>query len=263
MHAPTPRLYLSYGMPKSGSTLAFELVRTLLEVAGHPQAPLPPALVDPKHGINFIRELDSATLEAALEAVPDTGALLAIKTHSRIPANARSLLACGRIIGHAVCRDPRDIALSMLDAARDGRAWGKGPEGPYRHVRDTIPRIRSQVNHFLAWASSPHILPLHYEQIAYNTGATAARIADQLGLSVDLPRVLEIVARERFTQKNRALPQRWKSEMSPEDANLLADEFGDFIRNHCSDIPDSPIHFGGKKRLFSFLKRPGTSASGE
>lgn len=234
-------LYVSYGMPKSGSTLAFELVRTMLELAGKAQPILSEEFVEPHHGINFIQTLDGPAVRAASETAALLDGPLVVKTHSRIFPAVKKRLGNGHMIGHAVCRDPRDIALSMLDAGREGRAWGGGSEGTFKNVIDAIPALRSHVKKFVEWAECDQIIPIHYEQLAFNTMATAERIAAQFKLDVDVGKAVHIVSRERFTQKNRGVPQRWKNEMKPQDAALIADEFSDFIQTYCSDIPDVPV----------------------
>lgn len=109
-------------MPKSGSTLAFELTRTMLEMAGHRQERLSGSVVHPDYPINFVQTLDQTTLEGLQrETCSHTGPLI-IKTHSNLRPCIIQLLSQGELMGQAVCRDPRDISLSMLDAAREGRA---------------------------------------------------------------------------------------------------------------------------------------------
>ena len=50
-------LIISYGMPKTGSTLLFELTKALLEYAGYEQN-LAPREVNGGHPINFSNTLD-------------------------------------------------------------------------------------------------------------------------------------------------------------------------------------------------------------
>jgi hypothetical protein len=246
-----PKLYVCYGMPKSGSTLAFELTRTMLEMAGESQQKISTPTIHSDTQINFVKVLDKPTLISLQQASATRSGPCAVKTHSRLLPVAANQLRSGNLIGQAICRDPRDIALSMLDAAREGRAWGTGPDGPFRNVEQTIPRIRAQVNNFLAWASCDNILILHYEQVAFDTNAAAARIAAQLGIEVNLPEAIDKAINERFTQKNRATPQRWKNEMQPDDASRLATEFADFIETYCSEVPAHPVIHKPKTTWFS------------
>ena len=116
--------YLSFGTPKSGSTLAFQLTKTMLEMAGIPQPRIANDAIKSVGGVNYVDRLDGSAYDDLHQAVGAQAHLIAIKTHSRLFPRIEKLLASGKLIGHAVCRDPRDMALSMLDAAREGRSWG-------------------------------------------------------------------------------------------------------------------------------------------
>lgn len=233
-------LYLSYGMPKSGSTLAFELTRTMLELAGVPQPKIAEGVTDPTNKINFVNRLDGAAYEKLREEAESVARPVVVKTHSRLFPRLEKLLLEGGLIGHAVCRDPRDMALSMLDAAREGRAWGGTDGCLFKTVADTEKRLHKSIQMFMKWAESPNIIPIHYERLAFDTETVAAEIAAQLGITVDIPKAIEIATGTKFTQLNRGKSQRWKTEMEPADARRLEVEFKDYIAAFCSDIPSAP-----------------------
>lgn len=236
---PVP-LYLSFGMPKSGSTLAFELTRTMLEMAGFPQDKLSEGATDPKTKTNFVKRLDGPALDKLLEQVGTSPGPRVIKTHSKLFPRVETALEKKVVIGHAVCRDPRDMALSLMDAAREGRAWGKSPEGIYRTVADTEKRLRASITQFEEWVDNPNVLVVRYELLAFDTERVAREIATQLGITVDLPKAVEIATGSKFTQFNRGQSQRWKTEMDPADARRLAVEFKDYIEEYCQDVVAEP-----------------------
>lgn len=250
-------LFLSYGMPKSGSTLAFELTRTMLELAGVPQDKLGGGVISTTADVNFVLELNGESFKALKEQTRSLAKPLVIKTHSKLFPRVKNALASGAVLGHAVCRDPRDIALSMLDAAREGRAWGTGPDGPFRTVADTEKRLHAGIRHFLAWAETPNVMPIHYERLAFDTAAVAGEIATQLGIETDLERVIGIVTREKFTQLNQGISQRWKTQMDPSDARRLEKQFADFIGRFCADVPQHPAPVMPKARFFTGWFRRG------
>ena len=237
---PAP-LYLSYGMPKSGSTLAFELTRTMLELAGVPQVKIAEGVTDPETKINFVHKLDGPGYEKLRDEAKKLARPIVIKTHSRLFPRLEKLLGNGKLLGHAVCRDPRDMALSMLDAAREGRAWGGSEESRYKTVADTEKRLHRSIEMFTQWVESPNIMPIHYERLAFDTESVAAEIAAQLGITVDIPKAIEIATGTKFTQFNQGKSQRWKTEMDPGDARRLEKTFGDYIIKYCSEVPSAPI----------------------
>ncbi|MES2657080.1 MAG: sulfotransferase domain-containing protein [Verrucomicrobiota bacterium] len=233
-------LYLSYGMPKSGSTLAFELTRTMLELAGVPQVKIGEGITDPETKINFVHKLDGPGYEKLRDEAKAIARPIVIKTHSRLFPRLEKLLESGKLLGHAVCRDPRDMALSMLDAAREGRAWGGTEESRFKTVADTEKRLHKSIEMFTKWADSPNIMPIHYERLAFDTESVAAEIAAQLGITVDIPKAIEIATGTKFTQLNRGISQRWKTEMDPADARRLEKTFKSYIETYCHEVPAAP-----------------------
>jgi hypothetical protein len=229
-------IYLSYGMPKSGSTLAFELTRTMLELAGVPQIKIASGVTDPDTTINFVDKLDGEAFGMLREGAKEIARPIVIKTHSRLFPRVEKFLKTGQVHGHAVCRDPRDMALSMLDAAREGRSWGCG----FKTVADTESRLQKSIDTFMKWMESPNIMPIHYERLAFDTETVAAEIATQLGIAVDIQAAIEIATGTKFTQLNQGISQRWKTQMDPADARRLELRFKDYIGKYCHEIPEAP-----------------------
>ena len=249
---PAP-LYLSYGMPKSGSTLAFELTRTLLELAGIPQIKICPKITGPSNRINFAHVLDGTGVEALINEASCLARPIVIKTHCKVFPRIERLLQEGALTGHAVCRDPRDMALSMLDAGREGRAWGGGKGNGFQTVADTEQRLRKSIHAFEKWAQMPNVIPIHYERLAFDTEAVASEICQQLGIEVDISKAVSIATGTKFTQLNRGISQRWRTELHPEDAARLGEMFKDYIATYCSEIPLRPVAHKPKRGLFSRL----------
>lgn len=226
-----PLIYISYGMAKSGSTLAFQLVNAILEEAGVAQEGLDYGPTADGRFIGVIRPQELKRL-AAIAADRDATPI-AVKTHSGLWNCVTRGLDEGWVIGHAVCRDPRDIALSMMDASREQRAWGKRDGQPLRHVEDALDYVRAHAEKFEKWASHPGVLHLPYEPLAFDTETTAAAIAAQLGVEVDLRRCVK-VAKASFTQLNKGRSRRYETELSAEVSRRIADEFAGFIERWCA-----------------------------
>lgn len=221
-------------MPKSGSTLAFELTRTLLELAGVSQDRLAEDLTSPS---NFVHKLDGAAFRKLLDESKNSPGPRVIKTHSRLFPRVETALERGTVMGHAVCRDPRDMALSMLDAAQEGRAWGTSQDGIYQTVAATEKRLHASIRLFQKWAATPNVMVIRYERLAFDTESVAAEIAAQLGITVDISKAVEIATGSKFTQFNRGQSQRWKTEMAAADVQRLEVEFKDYIEAYCQDVP--------------------------
>ncbi|MDW8397768.1 MAG: sulfotransferase domain-containing protein [Acetobacteraceae bacterium] len=220
-----PGLYLSYGVTKTGSTLAFELVRAILEQAGADQSRLPDGAVTPGHNINFFAGAVSDQIPAALEAAASRGGLVAIKTHGRPESGARSAARRGRLIGHVVFRDPRDIVLSMLDAGARAREAQLRAFSEIVTLDDALRALERQVSQMQAWLEIPGMMPLLYDRFAFDLPRSVRQLARQLGIEADADAVIAQVEK-RFTQKNKAVPSRHEQEMDPADQRRVLERFG-------------------------------------
>lgn len=181
------RLYISYGVTRSGSTLAFNLALRLLRLAGYPQRQLPAPLVPDEHGFNYINEPKQAHLAATRP-----GELLAIKTHGA-PDEAAGWLRAGQALGHLVVRDPCAIALSLLGAGRLARTEGGGFAG-IDSLETALAHLRTQDRYVAEWVAQPNMLLLRYDELARDPAGCVGRMARQVGIRPDTRLLRQVAA---------------------------------------------------------------------
>ncbi len=215
-------------MTKSASTLAYRLVWLTLQNAGFTQPRVPPPVVDAMHSVNFVQELDSADIETLWEIAKSQGYPLVVKTHAAPSAAVIAAFASGRAIGSASFRDPRDMALSMLDHGAKARRKDHWAFSEYRTVDDTLDRIREQCKSLEKWLELS-VLPLKYDDIAFNGHATVQKFMDQLGIDGDPADILRQVEDRKYIQFNKGVQDRFKTEMLVSDSNRLSKEFAPLI----------------------------------
>lgn len=224
-----PLLYFSYGMTKTGSTLAFQLVRTALDLCGFPQDRVPLDVVNPVLRRNFVNHISDRQLSELKDQARKRGYPIALKTHMRPDPGVVEMIQSGEAIAHACYRDPRDMALSMLDHAQKSRETGGEEFAELTNLEQTFTNIRSQHDSLTAWLRLPNVMPLYFEDIAFNTVETARRILKQLKLKIDPVVLAEVVKTQRFTQKNKAVRLRHPTEMDPNVSTSIATEFAPLI----------------------------------
>jgi len=217
----TPHIYFSYGMTKSGSTLGYELARSAFEYAGYAQPRLSLDAVEFRKNVNFVNSVDEKRANAIRNEINEIGHPIALKTHSRPESNIVEMLNSGEASAHAIYRDPRDIALSMLDHGKRARARGKPAFSEFHTIEDTYDNIRHQSNTLLAWLSLPNVRPIYYEDVAFNMKGTTEQLLRDLNVDVDVSSVMQHATTDRFTQKNKAVSNRHTNEM-PKD---ISDNF--------------------------------------
>lgn len=230
-HPLGPRVVFSYGMTKSGSTLAFELARSALELSGFPQPLLPEEATGTTRKINFAGHLDDGNVAALSETLRSIGHPVVIKTHTRPDPCVIGMIDRGEAIIQACYRDPREMALSMIDHGNRSRAAGKPAFANIETLDDAMRDISSQIDSLTQWLYRPNCLPLYYEDLAFRGLGATRRILAQLQLEIPAGRVLNHVLRNRFIQLNLGIKKRFEGQMSEADQRMFRQAYHSFYRH--------------------------------
>lgn len=216
-------------MTKTGSTLAFQLVCSALDLCGFPQDRVPLDVVIKHSNVNFVNHISAQQLEDLKNEAKKRGYPIALKTHSRPAPGVVKMIQSGEAIAHAGYRDPRDMVFSMLDHAKRARETGQNSFRKFYTVEDTLVNIRQQHDTLTAWLRLPGTMPLYFEDVAFETAATARRILQRLGLKLDADVLADVVLTQRFTQRNKARRLRYPDEMEKKISDEIAREFHPLI----------------------------------
>ena len=224
-------IVFSYGIPKSGSTLAFQILRAVAFMAGSPQWRLPAPLCTPGHRVNFQQRLDPGLLrETAARA---KGRILVIKTHDaprRDWAEAyRDLAARGEAAAVLCHRDPRDICLALLDAGRLAREAGDAAFAEYAALPETAARVGRYLAELERWRGLPRVLDLRYETCAFRMDEAIGAVKEHLGVRCPTWPVRLYAGHIAFTHRNKAVPERHLAELTPEERAPLDAAFGAYL----------------------------------
>ncbi len=245
-------LILCYGIMKSGSTLAFELVKGMLENVGHPQTRLPDGPVDAARRQNYISSLDEDRIDALLAAIGDRW--VAVKTHAgfddQLFPRLEDLQARRAVQIIASYRDPRDICLSLMDAGAKARARGVPTFAKMRDLDSAVSRVREQLPKFRKWASVNGTLRLNYETVAFASDEAIDLIEHRLNIVCDRAVAKKHAFEEAFTQRNKAKSERFREEFTPSQNAQLLEAFGPFIRDVC-ERDDQAWFANHRKRVMS------------
>lgn len=237
----TPGALFSYGLTKSGSTLAFQLARVALLRAGHPQPKLTvPGLIVAKK-INAIQHVTPAQADALWDELAQLAGPVVLKTHTQVDPAVAGMIARGRAVAHIVLRDPRDVALSMLDNARLNRRVGRPAFTELQTLEDCARAIENQIEILRGWATLPGALILTYDEVAFDTPSAAASIAAQLGIPCDPQAVAKEVIDTCFTQFNKGLRDRHRDEMDPETSQAFRRRFAAFYDDFLPGVDTAPV----------------------
>jgi len=230
-------LVLCYGMQKSGSTLAFELVRGVLTSAGYGQDFIRNDIrQDAANARNYVGRLSRAKIESLIESIGPKRRI-AVKTHAPLPAALfawmEELQAQRAMQVVASFRDPRDICLSLLDAAEKSRRTGAKGFVALDNLDDAIAYTAARTRWFRRWAALRGTLRLDYETVAFAPDNAIAAIEEALNVSCDRAAATRFAFEDALNTKNRAVPHRHREELSPEKTAALTRSFRQFIRQAC------------------------------
>jgi hypothetical protein len=240
-------IYLCFGIPKSGSTLAFELTCALLEAAGHTQVRLQGTLFPEDKKVNFLsrqamRQFDRAEARR-IEAIAPAPRVLAVKTHAAPTPAVRELVGEGLIMGQANFRDPRDTLLSLLDAGDRANRRGRGAFVNMRDFQAALGAFESNLAAFEEWVALPGFIATRFDEVAFSGEAFMRRVADQLRLDLpaglDLGELVRHVHHHAFTQRNKGVPRRHRDELTINQSLFLLQRWGPQLERHAGEDLDT------------------------
>lgn len=245
--------YVSFGMKKSGSTLAFELTRALLEKHGLPQRRIVHPRMPAVHKVNFIDINNMLALTKAefesLEKLAGSTGVTVIKTHAPPSELMCELAKSGRIIGHANFRDPRDNILSLLDAGVRARKDPQNP--PFAKISnwdDAEKACDRGIESLERWLQLPGFMVTNYSMVAFRSEEFLRRVSEQLSLPLlsesDYQRLVSRVKNQAFTQFNQGLDKRHRDELSIHQCLSLVKKYRKPILSYMEeDLDDLDLAF--------------------
>ena len=230
-------LVICYGIAKSGSTLAFELVKGVLESAGHSQKKVPSAAIKPKgKRINYLAEVTPEAIEDTIAAIgPDR--IVAAKTHLDLPDSLfrwfETMQADRKLQVITSYRDPRDMCLSLIDHGSRAREAGRRGFAGVRDLSDASDMIERAIGKFRKWSALRGSLRLFYETVAYAPDDAITAIERTLGITCDHEAAKAHAFQDARTLKNKAEKNRFEQELDERQKTLMQERFGFFIDRIC------------------------------
>ncbi len=192
----------------------FELAKLSIEVKGR-DAPE-----------NYIDPVDALALEVIQNEI--AGKSVVVKTHGAPDRAVADAVSSGRIYANAVIRDPREIALSMIEHGDRSRRLGIQDFTEFTTPVQAIPTIKDQLERFKVWAAINKVLIFGYDDVCFSTHDTIVKIASQLGVSVDAQKVAaKFDDKNTILQYNKGIRNRHR-ELSSSDNKIFLREFSSY-----------------------------------
>jgi tRNA (mo5U34)-methyltransferase len=232
-------IYISYGVPKSASSYAYVVTEQVLKTAGYALATVSDAVKGRKSRFNYIDPITWRAIDRVRAEIGEHSVV--VKTHGA--PDKLMLDAIGRhdIFVSAVIRDPRDIALSLLDHGRRSRKSGDIDFAELETISDTLKVLDDQMDRLRRWMECSQVLLLTYDEISFGTELAVQRIIDQLGLSITPASVMPLLpVSGKIDQFNKGIRMRHESEMPAETQQIFLNRYGEVYRKYLGCLEPTP-----------------------
>jgi hypothetical protein len=219
-------IYVSFGMLKSASTLAYQLTEEILRQAGRRPISLGRPLRPAMSVTNYFDDID----EDLIKRVEDQakGRDVVLKTHQRPGPGLTKLIEKGEVLASATFRDPREIALSMVDHGERSRRWAIPEFSECATVLDCCPSIDNQVETLRIWNSMGCVELIPFNTVCFDMTAVITRLAQQMGVMVNSAAVARVFAKKwMIGQFNRGVADRFH-EMPSEQSTYFLRHYASF-----------------------------------
>ncbi len=209
-------IYICFGMMKSASTFLYQLVEETFRVAGRRPVRLGPPLRFHWSVENYVDDVDPHLLEAISRSVGPRDVVL--KTHQGLHPEVAQRISEGSLLASVSIRDPREIALAMVDHGRRSRILRRQAEfTECRTVLDALPSLDNQIANLSEWSTLQGVEIFRYNEICFDTAAVVARVAAQIGVAVNpIPVLTRYRNQARIGQFSKGAALRYR-EMPPEE----------------------------------------------
>jgi hypothetical protein len=222
-------------MMKSASTFLYQLTEEIFRAAGRKPVRLRQPFRPWWSVENYFDDIDPALLDLISDAISERDVVL--KTHQGLHQQVGCRIEEGSLLASASIRDPREIALAMVDHGRRSARWGLLEFRECRTVFDTWSSLDNQVSNLNRWSALKTIEVFNYNDICFETRAVVRRIASQIGVAVDASDVLRpFLSKWMVGQFNRGVALRYR-EMPADEQSAFLDRYADLYAALQFDTP--------------------------
>jgi hypothetical protein len=240
-------IYICYGITKTASSFVFQLTEAILRAAGRKPWRVGWPLFSPD---NYFGQIDPELLRDLRLRLGQRD--LVVKTHGHLHPEIARQIAAGEVLACASIRDPREIALSMLDHGRRNRGNGRRSFTEFHAPLDTLPSLDDQIASFRAWSSIENVLLLQYNEICFTTGDVVERIARQIDVPVNTVEIVNLFSRKsKILQFNLGIPARYLA-MSEGEQEVFLERYADLY----ADYDFENVLRGLREKARALVERP-------
>ncbi|WP_448871316.1 hypothetical protein [Desulfobulbus propionicus] len=246
-------IILSHGMAKSASSFTVQIILGLVnkhcELNGFRNFALGEFIKSQKSMFVY----DETDIDVIVKSILHNSKFtnndfVVIKLHRSCTPFISSLIDSRKIIALSSYRDPRDMALSLIDAGKKDEELGLTRFTKYKSLEDTIPAIKYQLRCSKTWAASLNTLFIPFVDLASKPYDVANKISNHLSIDFHKSVVDELINdKTKIWEYNKGKKIRWIEEFGEMDTEWtsIMNDFYDFVnqinRPYKSEPPAKPV----------------------
>lgn len=228
-------IYFSYGMTKSASSFVYQLQEQIIKNSNYNLVKVPTEIRNNNARENYLEPITDEKVQQILEWLPENSVTV-IKTHGSPSPLAIKLVQEGKAWASATYRDPREIAISLLDHGKRSRDKGIPDFANFQKPLDTLKELEIQIaNRFTPWKNTPNCLAINYNLTKSKPESLVKILLEQMNLkninTEDI--LLPFEDKSKIIHFNIGENDRYKKIMDTEDLNIFNKHFESFI-NYCN-----------------------------
>ena len=228
-------LCVCYGMPKSASSFAFTLAKDIAQTKSD-QMQLKSLLPEDLQDFFIVSDLGK-NLTKISEFIPEEE-IYVVKTHNPLDEATKALLLKGKAKAIISYRDPYDIVVSLKDTGDREKEKPQHKQRPYftriQSYEDALKKIPNILRNAKSWLDyeDMNLVKVSFTEIAQTPSAVAQKIADYIGVSVDIHKIIEpyVSNKESILEFSKGVEGRGHKEFSLEDEDPIRKKMNRFIK---------------------------------
>ncbi len=222
-------IVVCYGIHKSASTFTYQIVKEIL-LANFDSVECPDGVFPAKEN----------SLAQFKDIILSDNKVLVIKTHGASTPYVDELKSQTRVLSTANYRDPREIALSMIDHGNRSREQGQeNVMAGIETIDDAISLLKVEIKRFETWTAHDFNMPVFYEDICFDSIPNVKKLFTHLtgkpSTDEDAQAILDKFSERKNIMFNKGKKKRYEEDMTQENSQKIVDAFPEFYSKYINN----------------------------
>ncbi len=247
-------IIIAHGQPKSGSTFLWSASLALSSIVNGQEYY---AFVHERLGdeiAGFQANISASVIETVASRI-DPADYVVLKTHGPFTEEMQDMVENEKVIAFTSFRDPRDTAVSTLDAGASDRKKGSTRWfTKFTDVHQLVTPIIRQFSNIVPWVECPKVFSVPYYMTAARQSTTVELLARHLGYGVLGHRLARQMDSEKTAvpEWNKGIADRFIEALEPDEIEFLNEKFAEVLPRY-NEMLRQRMAALGHRMLYEYL----------